>query len=203
MIIATSCRRQLLITLVAWVSCVVHADNMQLDANLLLTGMDAGGNDNFKSGRAIVLQYNYYMNNWLAADVGLMVSDKTLEESSQDIVGDFRTNIQTQAVLLGIKPSHRLESPYEFYGRLGLQYWRTQLEVEEYFGPGIPEGSSSATDTGYGYYLGLGVAHYVTEKFIVLFELSHFKQLDVFEGDSAFPFDLAINAFSLGVGYRF
>lgn len=202
MTIASICRR-LFITLAAWVSCVAYADNMQLDANLLLTGMDAGGNDNFKSGRAIVLQYNYYLNNWLAADVGLMVSDKTLEESSQDIVGDFRTNIQTQAVLLGIKPSHRLESPYEFYGRLGLQYWRTELEVEEYFGPGIPAGSSSADDTGYGYYLGLGVAHYVTEKFIVQFELRHFKQLDVFEGQSAFPFDLTINAFSVGVGYRF
>ena len=203
MIIATSCRRQLFITLVAWVSCVVHADNMQLDANLLLTGMDAGGNDNFKSGRAIVLQYSYYMNNWLAADVGLMVSDKTLEESSQDIVGDFRTNVQTQAVLLGIKPRYRLESLYEFYGRLGLQYWHTELEVEEYFGTGIPAGSSSADDTGYGYYLGLGVAHYVTEKFIVQFELRRFEQLDVFEGQTAYPFDLAINAFSVGVGYRF
>jgi opacity protein-like surface antigen len=79
----------------------------------------------------------------------------------------------------------------------------TELEVEEYFGEGIPEGSSSATDSGYGYYLGLGAAHYVTEQFIVLFEISRFMQLDVFEGDTAYPFDLAINAFSLGVGYRF
>jgi len=194
---------RLFILLVAWMSFVADADNMQLDGNLLLTGMDAGGNDNFKSGRAITLHYNYYFNNWLAADAGVLLTGKTLEESGEDIVGDYRTNIETQALLLGIKPRYRLESPYEFYGRLGLQYWRTELEVEEYFGPGIPEGSSSATDTGSGYYLGLGVAHYVTEKFIVLFELSHFKQLDVFEGDSAYPFDLAINAFSIGVGYRF
>ena len=29
------------------------------------------------------------------------------------------------------------------------------------------------------------------------------KQLDVFEGKSDFPFDLTINSFGLGVGYRF
>ena len=198
------CRRPLFIVLVSLISVAVHADSkQQLDGNLLLTGMDAGSSDNFKSGRAITLHYNYYFNNWLAADAGLLLSGKTLEESSEDIVGAYRTNIQTQALLLGVKPRYRLESPYEFYGRLGLQYWRTELEVEEYFGEGIPEGTSSATDTGYGYYLGLGAAHYVTEQFIVLFEISRFMQRDVFEGDTAYPFDLAINAFSLGVGYRF
>ena len=198
-----NCKQPLCLVLVSLIVFTVHADDMQLDGNLLLTGMDAGGSDNFKSGSAVTLHYNYYFNSWLAADTGLMVTSKTLEESSADIVGDYRTNIQTQALLLGIKPRYRLESPYEFYGRLGLQYWRTELEVEEYFGSGIPEGSSSATDTGYGYYLGLGAAHYVTEQFIVLFEISRFIQLDVFEGDTAYPFDLAINALSLGVGYRF
>ena len=195
--------RLLLISLVASVACAVHAENMQFDSNLLLTTMDAGGNDNFKSGSAIALQYSYGLNNWLAADIGLMVSAKTLEQTSEDIVGQYRTNIQTQAALLGLKPRYRLESPYEFYGRLGLQYWYTELEVEEYFGEGVPPGSSSADDTGYGYYLGLGVSHFVTEKFIVQFELRHFTQLDVFEGQSERPFDLSINAFSLGVGYRF
>jgi opacity protein-like surface antigen len=201
--IMVSAGKRLLMVLVAWVSFVVYADNMQLDGNLLLTGTDAGSNENFKSGQALTIHYNYYFNSWLAADVGLLVTGRTLEESAQDVVGDYRTSIESQALLLGIKPAWRLESPYEIYGRLGLQYWLTELEVEEYFGPGIPEGKSSADDNGYGYYLGVGVTHFVTDKFIVLFELSHYKQLDVFEGESAYPFDLAINAFSFGVGYRF
>jgi hypothetical protein len=134
------CRRPLFIVLVSLISVALHADSkQQLDGNLLLTAMDAGSTDNFKSGRAITLHYNYYFNNWLAADAGLLLSGKTLEESSEDIVGAYRTNIQTQALLLGVKPRYRLESPYEFYGRLGLQYWRTELEVEEYFGEGIPK----------------------------------------------------------------
>jgi opacity protein-like surface antigen len=185
------------------VSFVAHAGNMQLDANLALTATDAGGNDNYKSGQAVTLHYNYYFKSWLAADVGLLLTGKTLEESAKDVVGDYRTSVESQALLLGIKPAWRLESPYEFYGRLGLQYWRTELQVEEYFGPGIPEGESSADDNGYGYYIGAGVTHFVTDRFIVLFELSHYKQLDVFEGETSYPFDLAINAFSFGFGYRF
>jgi opacity protein-like surface antigen len=195
--------RHMLMMLLLLATVAVHAENMQLDANLSLTTTDAGSNDNFKSGQAVTLHYNYYFKSWLAADVGLLLTGKTLEESAQDVVGDYRTNIESQALLLGIKPGYRLESPYEFYGRLGLQYWRTQLEVEEYFGPGIPEGESSADDTGYGYYIGAGVSHFVTESFVVSFEINHFKQRDVFEGKSAYPFDLAINAFSFGMGYRF
>jgi len=187
------------------ISCsfAVVAENMQLDANLLLTQLDAGGNDEFKSGKAIAVNYNYYLKNWLAADIGLLVSDKTLEQSRQDIVGDFRASIQTQSILLGIKPRYKFSTPYEVYGRLGLLFWRTELEVDEFFGEGIPGGTSSAKDSGTGYYASIGGAYYVTENVIVTLELRHMKQLDVFEGKSSFPFDLVINALSLGVGYRF
>ena len=68
------CRWQLFTMLVILISSVANADNMQLDGNLMLTGMDAGSTDNFKSGRAISLHYNYYFNNWLAADAGLLLT---------------------------------------------------------------------------------------------------------------------------------
>ncbi len=176
---------------------------MQLDVNLGWTSLDAGGNDEFKSGNALAVHYDYFLKHWLAADIGLYVSDKTLEQSRKDIVGDFRTSIQTQAILLGFKPRYKFSTPYEVYGRLGLQYWRTELEVEEYFGPGIPAGKTSADDTGYGYYVSIGGGYYVTENVILQLELRRMEQLDVFEGKSQYPFDLAINSFSFGVGYRF
>lgn len=180
-----------------------HVNNMQLDVNLMLTGMDAGGNDEFKSGKAVAIHYSYYLINWLAADIGLMTTDETLDESRQDIVGDYRASIQTSSFLLGIKPRYRFLAPYEVYGRLGLLYWNTELEVEEYFSETIPGGTSSATDNGSGYYASIGGAHYITENVIVQLELRHMKQLDVFEGQTDFPFDLTINALSIGVGYRF
>jgi opacity protein-like surface antigen len=192
-----------MIVLVAGMANTVKAENMQLDVNVGWTKLDAGGNDEFKSGRALAVHYGYFLKHWLAADIGLVVSDKTREESRRDIVGDFRTSIQTQAILLGLKPRYKFSTPYEVYGRLGLQYWRTELEVEEYFGPGIPEGAESAKDTGYGYYVSIGGGYYVTENVMVQLEFGHMEQLDVFEGKSRYPFDLAINSFSFGVGYRF
>lgn len=196
-------RLSLFFLLVIFTAATAQAENMQLDVNLGWTSLDAGGNDEFKSGKALAVHYNYFLKDWLAADVGLYFSDKTREQNRQDVVGDFRTLIQTQAILLGLKPRYRFDNPYEVYGRLGLQYWHTELEVEEYFGPGIPEGKTSATDTGYGYYASIGGGYYVTEKVLIQIELRHMTQLDVFESKSQYPFDLAILLFSFGVGYRF
>ncbi len=194
--------------LVVCMPVIVHAEdspvkNMQLDVNLMLTNMDAGGNDEFHSSKAVAVHYNYYFTNWLAADIGLITTEKTLDESRKDIVGDYRASIQTSSILLGLKPRYKFSVPYEVYSRFGLLYWSTELEVEEYFGEGIPGGKSSATDNGMGYYASIGGAHYMTENVIVQLELRHMKQLDVFEGQSDFPFDLTINALSIGVGYRF
>ena len=196
-------RFHLLILLVVSVVMPVRAENRQLDVNLGWTNLDTGRNDNFKSGKALAVHFDYFLKRWLAADIGLYVSDKTLEESGQDVVGDFRTSIQSQALLLGLKPRYKFDTPYEVYSRLGIQYWRTELEVEEYFGVGLPGGSVSSNDTGLGYYLSIGGAHYVTEDVMVQIEFRHMTQLDVFEGESQFPFDLTINSFSVGVGFRF
>lgn len=201
-------KKLIILVLVVCMPVTVHAEdsrvkNMQLDVNLMLTRMDAGGNDEFKSGKAVAVHYNYYFTNWLAADIGLMTTDETLDQSNNDIVGDYRASIQTSSILLGLKPRYRFSAPYEVYGRLGLLYWQTELEVEEYFSEAIPGGTISETDTGSGYYASIGGAHYITENVIVQLELRHMKQLDVFAGQTDFPFDLTINALSIGLGYRF
>jgi opacity protein-like surface antigen len=193
----------LIFVILTLLSVTAYTREMQFDANLLLTDLDAGGNDEFKSGRGLVLQYSYYLKEWMAADIGLLVSDKTLDQTRQDIVGQYRASIQTNAILLGIKPSYKFSTPYEVYGRLGLQLWRTELEVEEYFNDSIPEGKNSVTDSGYGYYASLGGAYYITENVMLQLELRHMKQLNLFEDESDYPFDLIINALSFGVGYRF
>jgi opacity protein-like surface antigen len=195
--------RLFFVGLMTLISVTVHAREMQLDASVLLTTMDAGGNDNFKSGKGLTLQYSYYLKQWLAADIGLFVSDQTFTDTSQDVVGDYRASIQSKSILLGIKPRHRFTAPYEVYARLGIQYWQTELEVEEYFNESVPGGKTSATDTGTGYYASLGGAHYISERVVVQLELRHMMQLDVFEGESGSPFDLRINALSFGFGYRF
>ncbi|NNL06208.1 MAG: porin family protein [Gammaproteobacteria bacterium] len=193
----------LLTVLIVFMVSAVQAENTQLDVYLGWTRLDAGGNDEFKSGNALAVHYDYFLKPWLAADIGLYISDKTLEQSREDIVGNYRTTIKSQAILLGVKPRYRFKNPYEIFGRLGLQYWRTELEVEEYFGTGIPGGTDSAKDTGYGYYASFGGGYYATENVLVQIELRYMEQLDVFDGESQYPFDLAITSFSFGIGYRF
>lgn len=196
-------RQHLVVALVTCMAIPVQAENMQLDVNLGWTNLDTGRNDNFKSGKALAVHFDYFLKHWLAADIGLYVSDKTLEESSEDVVGIFRTSIQSQAILLGLKPRYKFSSPFEVYGRLGLQVWRTELELEEFFGTGIQGGTVASKDTGYGYYASIGGGYYVTENVLVQIELRHMQQLDVFGDTSQFPFDLTINSFSFGLGYRF
>lgn len=195
--------RLLFTLIIACMLSAVQAEIRQLDINLGWTRLDAGDNDEFKSGKALAIHYDNFLKPWLAADIGLYLSDKTLEQSREDIVGNYRTSVQSQAILLGVKPRYRFESPYEVFGRMGLQYWRTELEVEEYFGPGIPGGTDSAKDTGFGYFASIGGAYYATENVLVQIELRYMEQRDVFEGESQYPFDLAITSFSFGIGYRF
>ena len=182
---------------------MTYADNMQLDINYLLTRFDAGSSDDFSSGKAIALHFSYDIRHWLVADVGMLLTDKALDETGEDAVGQYRAALQTQAIMLGVKPRYRSDAPYEAYARLGLQYWRTELEVDEYFSDTIPGGTTTANDDGFGYYVSIGGAHYITDSIIIQLELRHFKQLDLFADSSNYPFDLAINAISIGAGYRF
>lgn len=199
----SSYSRFIISVLVVGMPFTIQAEDMQLDANLLLGRFDAGSNDDFKSNKAIAAYYNYYLKDWIAVNAGLLVTDKALDESRKDIVGYYRASLQSSSILLGIKPRYKFSTPYEVYGRLGLQYWQTELKVEEYFNENIPEGSTTITDTGYGYYFSLGGAYYVTDNVVVQLELSRFTQPDVFGGKSSYPFDLKMNALSFGVGYLF
>ena len=83
--------------------------------------------------------------------------------------------------------------------RSGGQSWRSR----NIFNANLPEGSTSLTDTGTGYYVGIGGAHNITENVLVQLEIRRQVQLDVFGGDSAYPFDLNITSLVFGMGYRF
>ena len=198
-----NCCRLLLALLLFYIPLVASAEKMQFDVNTSITFLDAGGDDNYESGRTLTFFFDYKLKPWLALDAGLLLSDKTQDEIRTDIVGTYQATIETKSLLLGIKPLYKFDGPFEIYSRVGLQIWDTELEVEEYFGTGIPGGLATVNDRGYGYYINIGGAHNITEKVLVQLEISYMKQLDVFEGQSSYPFDLTINSIGIGLGYRF
>jgi hypothetical protein len=180
-----------------------HAEKWQFDVNLSAIWLDTGQDDAFERGQALLAYVNYKLLKWLAVDAGIFVSDKVYEPVREDVVGSYQTNLKTRSIQFGVKPEYKFKSPYSIYGRLGFSWWETELEVEEYFGEGIPGGTESATDTGWGYYGSVGAAYRMNDKINIQLELTKMKQLDIFKGQSDYPFDLTITTVGLGVGVHF
>ena len=188
-------------------SGVATADDQQakkhlVDASLMFATLDAGGSDNFHTGRMLQINYNYYFTSWLAASAGVIATEEIAEEPQQDIAGEFRGIIQTNALVLGLRPEYVFSDRNRVYARTSVLAYFSELQVEEFFGSGLPNGITSHTTDGYGYLLGFGWAHSFTRRISMQLELSHMAQLDLFD-ESSRSFDLKSNSFGLGIGYAF
>ena len=144
-------------------SGVATADDQQakkhlVDASLMFATLDAGGSDNFHTGRMLQINYNYYFTSWLAASAGVIATEEIAEEPQQDIAGEFRGIIQTNALVLGLRPEYVFSDRNRVYARTSVLAYFSELQVEEFFGSGLPNGITSHPTDGYGYLLGFGWA---------------------------------------------
>ena len=80
--------------------------------------------------------------------------------------------------------------------------YQTELQVEQYFGTGLPNGTTSADTDGYGYMVAAGWAHNFTRRFSLQVELNYMVQSDLFE-DSPGSFDLTSSSGGFGFAYAF
>lgn len=196
-------RQLLFLLLLIQLPISVQAEKMQLDLSLHNTGLDAGGNDDFKRGRAISLNFNYLLTQWLSLETGIFASNKTQDSRKSDIAGDFRANLATRTLALGLKPQYNFSSPFQLYARLGILYWETEIEIEEYFNEDTQGGIDSAEDSGQGYYAGIGAAYFITEAITLHFEYNRQQHLDLFDSRSNYPLDLEISSIAIGAGFHF
>ncbi len=186
-------------------SNTTHADNMLVDTNIFYTIPDAGGTDDFQTGKLININYNYYALDWLAITAGLFTSENISDKTTTDIVGTYQVIIQTQGLTLELRPEYAFSKRNKIYGRTGLVFYETKVTVDEYFAPGLPSGSTSNTADGKGYSLALGWSHSFTQKFSFQLEIKSQQQLDLFDGKTSPDkiFDLNFTGISLGLGYAF
>jgi len=186
-------------------STVANAENMLVDANILYTIPDAGGSDNFHTGKILSLNYNYYALPWLAVTSGLFLSEEIADNPSTDIVGTFQARIETSGFTVGLRPEYAFSKRNKIYGRAGILVYKTKLTVDEYFAPGLISGSTSDTANGNGFIIALGWAHSFTQKVSLQIELKTQQQLDLFDGKTSADnvFDISYSGFSLGLGYAF
>jgi len=182
-----------------------YAENMLVDTNVLYTIPDAGGTDDFHTGRVFNANYNYYPLSWLALTGGIFISEEIFDSTRTDIAGTFQASIETQGITLGVRPEYKFSKRNKMYARTGLLMYKTKLTVREFFDASLPSGTTSDTTDGSGYYVAIGWAHFFTPHVLFQLELATQKQLNLFDGKTAAEnvFDLNTSGFSLGVGYAF
>jgi opacity protein-like surface antigen len=173
-----------------------------VDVNLLYAVPDAGGNDDFHTGKMLAINYNYYFKPWLAATASLLLTEEIPEKQQTDVAGDYRGIIETQAIILGVRPEYAFSDRNKIYGRAGLLAYQTELKVEQYFGTGLPNATTSADTDGFGYMAAFGWAHNFTARFSFQAELNYMVQSDLFE-ESPNAFDLTSGGGGFGFGYAF
>ena len=197
--------RLLLIFFTLLFSSINYAENMLVDVNLFYTVPDAGGNDDFHTGKIPSINFNYYYQPWLAFTAGIYFSEEIFDNTQTDIVGTFQASIESQGLMLGVRPEYKFSERNKVYARTGLLTYKTKVTVREFFEPGLPFGTTSDSADGTGYYFTLGWAHSFTPSISFQLEFGTQKQLDLFDGKTTPDrvFDLTLTGFSLGLGYAF
>lgn len=195
----------LIIFICIQLSSFSYAENMFVDGNILYTIPDAGGSDDFHTGKIISINYNQYFLPWLAVTSGIFFSEEIFDEIQTDIVGTFQASLKTYGVTVGVRPEHQFSNRNKIYGRLGILLYDTEINVEDFFGIGLPSGTSSSSTDGKGYFMAIGWAHSFTDSVSFQLELNTQKQLDLFDGKTSPEnvFDLNNTGFSIGLGYAF
>ncbi|RDH82894.1 MAG: hypothetical protein DIZ80_11540 [endosymbiont of Galathealinum brachiosum] len=182
-----------------------YAEDMFVDTNILYTIPDAGGSDDFHTGKIIHINYNYYYLPWLAVTSGAFFSEEIFDEPRTDIVGTYQASVKTYGVTIGLRPEYTFSKRNKIYGKAGILLYDTKLNVQEFFEAGSPGGTSSDSTDGDGYFLAIGWAHSFTDKVSFQLELNSQVQLDLFDGETSADnvFDLTNSGFSVGLAYAF
>ncbi|VAW61466.1 hypothetical protein MNBD_GAMMA08-1749 [hydrothermal vent metagenome] len=182
-----------------------QAENMLIDSNVFYTIPDAGGSDNFHTGKIVNVNFNYYTLPWLTITGGFFFSEEIADNTRSDIVGTFQASIETRGLALGVRPEYKFSERNKIYNKSGFLYYNTKVKVDEFFEAGLPIGSSSASTNGYGFFISFGWEHSLTQSVTFQLELGTQKQLDLFDGKTTPDrvFDLTTTGFSVGIGYRF
>lgn len=188
-----------------WYVGISSAENMLIDANILyaIPSPDVDADTDFHTGKILNLNFNYYTYPWLALTAGVYTSEEIFEDISADNVGRYQTSLEMSGLTLAVRPEHKFSERNKVYGRLGILFYKTTLNVGEYFEPGRPSGVKGKTANGNGYLFSVGWAHNFTQKVSFQMELYNQTQLDLFSDSSKKGFNLNNTGFTLGQGYAF
>jgi len=181
----------------------VSAEEFYIQGSLALSDPDAGSDSELTSTTAPRIIAGFIISPNFSAEVGYYYLYTEQDEEKEDVISQYKVDITSQDILLGLKGQFNINKTVSLYSRSGLLLWNTELELTERFWGTIPEGSRTADDNGIGYYLSAGMTLHFTSHLYMDLYLSHQRRDGILKEDSDFPIDITETSSGVGLGYTF
>lgn len=159
-----------------------------LGAHVGFVANDAGHDSDFDNSAVLDVFGQLRFSPHMALELGYVYSATTTDQGA-DNQGTYQLDIASNDFYGGMRLQTRDWGGWSLYGRIGLLYYRSEIEFSEAFYDLKPGGEIEEIEEGIGYYLGGGVSYAVTPSLLLDAGFTYRVRQDFFD-DSMRPFDM-------------
>lgn len=182
-----------------WVYAIDAPSPFSLAVKPVYDFVDVEGAD-FDGSFSIEVQAGFAINERFKLEGSLTGLNNSQSDEECDNTGCYSLTLNSIEVLAGGNVQFFEAGRFNMVGRGGILFYQLDVELEETFYGLKPSGSVSKSDSGSGFYLGVGSGLKLSPQFSLIAELLYRSRRDVF-GDSSASFD--VNSVGIGIGGRF
>ena len=179
------------------------AENAYMGFSSAYTHPSSGGDSDLENSLSLRLLVGVPLSSHIALELGYNKFHTEQDSREEDNVSQYRVEINSDDILLGIKGQVPLNKELMLYLSAGWLFWDTEFELEEYFWDIIPGGIDSVADKGTGFYISSGIKFYFHKQVYVDAYISHHQRNDIFADVSDYPVNIRENLVGIGVGFSF
>lgn len=144
---------------------------------------------------------------WLLSETFLLETalsgiNEAETQTVEDNTGSYQLTLNSWDLLLGGVYQFDFTNKLSGFLRFGLLAYSMEIELEEGFYDLKPSGKDSASDNGFGFYVGGGCGLAIGPNSTLDAQII-FKRRSDFLDDSSRPFDVDTTTFSIGTRYSF
>ena len=179
------------------------AENAYMGFSSAFSHPSSGGDSDLENSLSLRLFVGVPLNSHVALELGYNKFHTEQDSREEDNVSQYRVEINSDDILLGIKGLVPLNKYLALYLSAGWLFWDTEFELEESFWDITPGGIDTVTDKGTGYYISSGIKFHFHKNVYVDAYLSRHQRNDIFADVSDYPVNIRESLVGLGVGFSF
>lgn len=172
----------------AGASPVFAAPPAGVGAHVGYVANDAGTGSDFDNSAVIDVFGQLRFNPHVALEFGYVYSATTTDEGS-DNQGTYKIELASNDLYGGMRVQTQDWRGWSAYGRIGLLYYRSEIDFSETFYGLKPAGEIEEVEEGIGYYFGGGVSYAITPSLLLDAGITYRVRQEYLE-DSIRPFDV-------------